>query len=209
MHSPYGDTSTNRLYAGLFCDQPEALMPPDGKPLVEWQRTLRVEPADPRALRALATDASADARVRAMAWRRLQQLGHAVPPRHLLGVVLEVPLGSGLDTLAAYADGSVRFIHGSGHMSFVEGGPDGAPAALQPLVATLMEASQAIVDRIGPWHQPRLAPPSRHVRMSFVVSDGLYFGEGPMDTLMADPMASPVLRSGIALLDEITSMAAA
>jgi hypothetical protein len=45
--------------------------------------------------------------------------------------------------------------------------------------------------------------------MSFIVSDGLYFGEGPMEVLMADGMAGPVLRNAVNLLNEITALALA
>ena len=205
MHTPYRDAATNRLYNGLFCDDAQNLMPPEGGSWAAWQRALMGGPAFVGALRRLAEDPAGDARVRVMALRRLQALGHAVPPRQLLGVVVEVPLDSGLDTLAAYADGNARFIHGNGHLSVIEG-PD---TPVQPVVQRLLAASQAVVNVIGPTDQPRRAAPARNVRMSFIVSDGLYFGEGPMETLMADDMAGPVLRNAVNLLNEITALALA
>lgn len=205
MHTPYRDAATNAIYNGLFCDDAQALMPPAGSTLVAWQAALTGGPAFAGALRRLSEDTHGDARVRALACRELQAQGHTVPQRQLLGVVIEVPLDSGLDTLAAYADGSVRFIHGSGRMTLVEG-PD---SALQPIVQRLLAASQTVVNCIGPSDQPRRPAPQRNVRMSFIVSDGLYFGEGPMEPLMNDGMAGPVLRSAVQLLDEITSLVAA
>lgn len=205
MHTPYRDEATNRIYNGLFGDDAQLLMPADGGTPSAWQRALTGGPAFAGALRRLAEDVSGEARVRALAFRELQAQGHAVPARQLLGVVVEVPLDSGLDTLAAYADGSARFIHGSGRMSFVEG-PD---SAVQPVVQRLLAASQAVVDVIGPTDQPRRPAPRRNVRMSFIVSDGLYFGEGPMEALMGDDMAGPVLRNALNLLNEITALAIA
>ena len=205
MHTPYHDDATNRLYNALFCDDVQLLMPPEDRTLTAWQRALMGGPAYAGALRRLAEDPAGDARVRAMACRQLQAQGHAVPVRQLLGVVVEVPLDSGLDTLAAYVDGNARFIHGSGHTSIVEG-PD-TPVA--PVVQRLLAASQNVVDLIGPSDQPRRAAPKRNVRMSFIVSDGLYFGEGPMEVLMADGMAGPVLRNAVNLLNEITALALA
>lgn len=206
MHTPYADSATNRIYHMLFCDDAMSLQPADASQApVDWQRALVGGPAFNTALRQLAEDTEGDARVRALAWRALARHGQTVPRRQLLGVVIEVPLESGLDTLAAYADGSVRFIHGSGHMTMIEG-PN-------PVVGTTVEqllaASQTVVNVIGPSDQPRRPAPTKNVRMSFIVSDGLYFGEGPMEALMADGMAGPVLRTGVALLNKVTSLATA
>lgn len=205
MTQPYGDAATHHLYHALFADEVERLAGPTGPLRPAWARTLAAPQPDPAALRALAGAPDTESRVAALAWRRLQALGHEVPRRQLLGVVIEVPLESGLDTLAAYADGSVRFIHGSGHATLVEG-PE---PTLMPLVQRLLAASQAVVDRIGPSDRPRGEPPQRNVRLNFIVSDGLYFGEGPMNVLMADGLAGPVLQSGVALLDRVTSLATA
>ncbi len=204
MHTPYRQPALDRLYNGFFCDDVAMLL--DGRaPATGWTRLLTQEPCDPAALRALATAADTEDRVAAMAWRRLQAAGHDVPRRELFGVVIEVPLETGLDTLAAYRDGSVRYIHGSGHTSLFEGPVEG----LLPLVRQLFAASQAVVDRIGPTDAPRRPAPTGGVRLSFIVSDGLYFGEGPMNALMSDGLAGPVLQAGVAILDRVTSMVAA
>ena len=204
MHTPYRQPALDRLYNGFFCDDVAMLL--DGRaPATGWARLLTQEPCDPAALRALATAAGTEDRVAAMAWRRLQAAGHDVPRRELFGVVIEVPLETGLDTLAAYRDGSVRYIHGSGHTSLVEGPVD----SMLPLVRQLFAASQAVVDRIGPTDAPRRAAPASGVRLSFIVSDGLYFGEGPMNALMSDGLAGPVLQAGVAILDRVTSMVVA
>jgi hypothetical protein len=188
MHTPYQDPARDAIYNGLFCDGTGA---PTG-------------PADIQALRSIALDAGSESRAVASAWRRLREAGQPVPPRELLGVVIEVPLESGLDTLAAYRDGSVRFMHGSGAATFIEG-PN---AAVAPLVERIMAAAQAIVDRIGPTVEPRRPAPARNVRMSFIVSDGLYFGEGPMQALMGDGLAGPLLQAGVGLLDALTGLTA-
>ena len=44
--------------------------------------------------------------------------------------------------------------------------------------------------------------------MSFIVSDGLYFGEGPMQALMGDGLAGPLLQAGVGLLDALTGLTA-
>ena len=109
---------------------------------------------------------------------------------------LEVPIDGGLDALAAYVDGSVRYINHAGKILVLEG---------VPLIATkakaLVAAAQAIVNRIGPWEKPRLPPPkNENFRMTFLVSDGLYFGEGPFAVIQRDPLAAPVVRGAAELL---------
>ena len=106
---------------------------------------------------------------------------------------------TGLDGMSFLAES------GSGHATLVEG-PE---PTLQPLVQRLLAASQAVVDRIGPSDRARGAPPQRNVRLNFIVSDGLYFGEGPMNALMNDALAGPVLMAGVAILDRVTGMVAA
>jgi len=206
MHSPYRNPALDRIYNGLFCDDLQALMPEPSRPdAPSWARTLATQPADMAALTRLATDSRMDTRVTTMALRRLQALGQPVPRRALMGVVVEVPLDSGLDTLAAYRDGSARFIHGSGRTTLVEG----PMAGVDPIVRRLLAAAQAVVDRIGPSDRPRGPAPQGNVRINFIVSDGLYFGEGPMRTLLADGLAGPVLSTAVQLLNELTALQSA
>ena len=80
-------------------------------------------------------------------------------------VIVEVPLEGGLDVLAAFSDGGVRYMNQTGKLAIFEGVP-----SLQPAVANLFKESQAIVSRIGPWNKERLSPPSKgNIRLSFLV----------------------------------------
>ncbi len=65
----------------------------------------------------------------------------------------------------------------------------------------LLHASQCIVNHYGPWDVPRLPPPTGDlIRMNFLVSDGLYFGQGSYSALMADRFAPPVIHATADLL---------
>ena len=120
----------------------------------------------------------------------------------LLGVIVEVPLDGGLDVLAAYSEGGVRYLNRSGKLAVFEG-----IEALQPLVRDLLTASEAVVARIGPWDKPRRPPPtSGSVRLTFLVSDGLYFGEGPISVMQRDPMAGPVIERAAELLSSVVAV---
>jgi hypothetical protein len=68
--------------------------------------------------------------------------------------------------------------------------------------------SQPIVERIGPWDKPRRPPPPKgSVRMTFLVSDGLYFGGGPLSAIQRDPLAGQVYASAVRLLHLVTAAA--
>jgi hypothetical protein len=203
--SAYGNAGIDTIYDLLFCDQPGLFAPREGQEPNEWQRLLFGGGTDPQPLLALANDANAESRTRALAFGWLRERGHEVPTV-LLGTIVEVPLEGGLDTLAAYVDGQVRYINQSGKLAVIDGGPPEIIAAVQDL----LRAAQVIVDRIGPWDKPRLPPPQRgNIRMTFLVSDGLYFGEGPFDLMQRDPMAGPFIANAAQLLKLVVDTALA
>lgn len=203
-YAPYADAAINHIYHLLFCDQPLAFKPRAGARAAPWQLVLYAEPVAPAAVRALADDQTAEGRVRALAYNWLRANGHAVPARQLLGTIVEVPLDGGLDVLAAYTDGGVRYINQTGKLSVFEG----PVPQLQPAVTRLIDASRAVVARIGPWGKERLPPPPMgNIRLTFLVSDGLYFGEGLMARFQRDPMAGPVIQHAGELLQRVVETA--
>jgi hypothetical protein len=202
-YSPYASSATNGIYNLLFCDNRAAYAPKPGERAAPWQASIFSEPADAAALEALAADASQDGRVRLVAYGRLRELGSPVQSRVLLGVVVEVGFADGLDVLAAFSEGGVRYLNKSGKVVVFEG-----IDSLRPLVRNLFEVSGSVVERIGPWDGPRRPPPGAGmVRLTFLVSDGLYFGEGPIDVMQREPMAGPVIGRAGELLQAVVAMA--
>jgi hypothetical protein len=204
-HSPYAEPALNRIYNMLFCDDPRVFAPQPGREPAPWQSVLFARHVNADAVLALANDKQQDARVRCMAFNWLRQQGHQVPTRELLGAVMEVPLEGGLDVLAVYIDGSVRYLNHRAAPTMVEGP---MPLLLQN-VSRVLQASQHIVNQIGPSDQERQPAPASNVRLNFLVSDGLYFGEGPMNVLSNDAMAGPLLQAGGQLLGQLVDMARA
>lgn len=199
-YGPYASDSANAIYNLLFCDEPSAFQGHPKSDRAEWQKVLFANPPSASDLSALASDASQEGRVRFLAYSRLRGLGQQVKPKILLGVVVEVPMAGGLDALAAYSEGGVRYINQSGKMVIGEGA-----ANFRPLVQRLFSASESVVARIGPWDKPRIAPPKQgNVRMTFLVSDGMYFGEGPMSVMQRDALAGPVIQQATQLLLSVT-----
>lgn len=160
-YSPYSSEAANTIYNLLFCDNASAFWARSGEEPAPWQATLASAPPDLQALQTLAADGNQEGRVRYLAYQQLRHDGQSVPFRQLLGVIVEVPLPGGLDTLAAYSEGGVRYVNHSGRIAVVDGAPS-------------------------------MAPPERdNIRLTFLVSDGLYFGEGPMTVMQPDPVLGP------------------
>jgi hypothetical protein len=201
-YAPYKSEASNAIYNLLFCDDPTAFAAKPGESPTDWQRTLASSPPDLPALRAMAGDRSQEGRIRYLAHRQLRFAGQAVAGKDLLGVIVEVPLGAGLDTLAAYAEGGVRYINQTGKLAVADG-----VSAFHPLVEKLFAAAQPLVATIGPWDKPRREPPGQGgIRLTFLVSDGLYFGEGPFSALQRDPMAGPIIHRATELLRAVANV---
>jgi len=203
LYQPYAQEHVNFFYNLLFCDDLELFRRNDTPAGEPWTTLLAATP-DLAALSRIAGDESGEGRVRALAYKRLRDAGQAVPSRKLLGVIVEVPLDGGLDVLAAFCEGGVRYLNQSGKIAIFEG----AGNPVEALAKELVSISQAVVDRIGPWEKSRLPPPKAgNVRLSFLVSDGLYFGEGPFELFQRDPMAGPVLGKASQLLQKSVDVA--
>jgi len=199
LHHPYGAAHVDMLYNLLFCDDIKLLaLHTTGNASGPWPVLAAASPGE-AALRSIADDAHQASRARAFAYNRLRAEGKDVPPNKLLGVIVEVHL-EGLDVLAAFDDGSVRYLNQSGKVLVIESDAHPAAAAAKALLA----ASAPVVERMGPWEKQRLASPAPgQVRLTFLVSDGLYFGQGEHAALGTDAMAGPVLDAATALLTKV------
>lgn len=130
----------------------------------------------------------------AQAWCFLRQNGEQPPmesAKTVLGVVVEVGMPKGLDLLAAYPDHHARYYNFSG-AGVAWDHPD---SSLDPIIDELIAAGSQVVLKIGPWDKERPGPvPTGQMRLSFLTPSGLHFGQAPINTMAADPLASPVVR---------------
>ena len=194
---PYKDESATLSYNLLFCDRLDLFEKNHKGALVPPWSILFAEKPDLHAVTSISSDGSQESRVRMLAFNLLRKAHHDVKEKELLGTIVEVGLPEGLDTLAVFADGSARYINHSGKMVIVER----APNAFDSEIKRVISASRPIVAAIGPWDKERLPPPSSGtVRMTFLVSDGLYFGQGPMNVMQKEQMAGPLVSATTALL---------
>ena len=186
FYRPYPDKSANHIYNLLFCDDPSLLKDTAQGDL----GAVLSDSIDREALDRIGNDLDIESRTRVLAFNRLRAMKASVPRKRLLGTIIEMPLHGGLDTLAIYLDHRLRYINHTGKMVIFEG----APASLVPGLDDILRASQFVVNRYGPWDKVRKPPPTGDLtRMTFLVSDGLYFGEGRSADLFQDRFAAPIL----------------
>ncbi len=199
---PYSDDATNLIYELMFCDHPELFRSKSTEVLVYPWDVLFASPQDIDALFDITMDGDVESRAKILAYNAVRNSGEPIEDKELLGVIVEVGMEGGLDALASYKDGTGRYINHSGKM-ILSDAPD---EVLKDITAQLFRDSMIIVGRIGPWEGARKPHPEKgNVRITFLVSDGLYFGEGPINVLFNDAMAAPALQSATALMNYMTN----
>ena len=162
------------------------------------------EQASLERIRRICTDEGIESRVKFLAAHTALQQGIALEEKLYFGSILEVPMGGGYDILAFYADSRARYYNHAGSAIIYEGGIADVDAA----IAKTNEVSKAICQVIGPWEGPRLEPPTGTLaRFTYLNSDGLYFGQGPVAEMSKDRMGSVILGSGAELMSTLIAHA--
>ncbi len=198
---PFKDATTNLIYNLLFCDNIELYKANTQPPFTYPFDILFSETSTVTDLQKVINDTTADPRVKVLAYNKQIASGHKPAKKELLVVIVEVGLDNGLDVLASFNNGTARYINQTGKILIWETTDE----ISNKLTAELFVKSQDIVNQIGAWDKPRLpAPIKGNVRITFLVSDGLYFGEGPIDVLFNDPMASPTLMCATNIMQYLT-----
>lgn len=200
---PYKNDSFNKIYDILFCDQPELYRPARQQATEYPWNVLFAESPDADALNEMIEDEQLESRVKLLAYRLLADIGQPAAENVLLGVIVEVGLEGGLDVLAAYQDGTARYINHAEKI-IIWDAPD---KRSQPLINGLFAQSLQVVNNIGPWDKERLSPPAEgDIRLTFLVSGDIYFGQGPFDVLAKDAMGGPVIHAATQLMIYLTEV---
>lgn len=190
---PYQSDSLNRVYHLLFCDDLEKYKLANENLSNHPWNVLYSESSDTQ-LNELISDEKTESRIKILAYHQLKQ---KQDEQELLGVIVEVSQPEGLDVLAAYSDGTARYINYSEKMIVW----DTKTEESEKLIKKLFKSSQNVVSQIGPWEADRLKFPKKgNARLTFLVSDKLYFGEAPINVLSSDPMGASVLNDGAMLM---------
>jgi hypothetical protein len=138
------------------------------------------------------------------AWQFLRDVDVEPAPeqaKRVLGAVAEVAVAGGHDLLAAYADGSVRYLNVGGAAVAV----DVPTPELHTSAAEWLRAAQDLAMAIGPWEGDQLPPlPAGHSRLTVLTPSGPHFGQARHDALQADPKAAQFLRRATTVLLAVT-----
>ncbi|MGA2393087.1 MAG: hypothetical protein ABSH03_07045 [Candidatus Lustribacter sp.] len=158
-------------------------------------------------LHRVATDPHVEPLMRLEAWTALRGLGAFPTPSEAArfeGVVVEVILSTGRDTLAAYADKSAVYISASGQTITLLPG-----TALGPQVDAVLAAGRVSQRRIGPWMsaQTPALPYNGGARVTILTAWGISFGQGPIDSISRDPRSSQVFNAANTLLQAMIARA--
>lgn len=134
-----------------------------------------------------------EARHYLQAWHFLRQLGVNPPAdkaKLVYGVIVEVGMQKGADTVVAYTDYTARYLNYTGAGVIWEH-PD---ASLDAEIEALLKAGQAVANVIGPWEQERPpAPQGEDVRLNMLTPSGLHFGYGTFQSLWDEPMGRSII----------------
>jgi hypothetical protein len=197
---PYGKEETDFFYNQLFGDDYTLFQPRDNQPAEGLWKTLLNARASSASLKKIAEDTKAPSIQRVIALGRLRRKGTTVKPAQTLAVIVESGEDDGMDTLAAYADGTVKFINAEGTVSHM----DGTHPPILKKIAALMEMGQELSKRMEAWSGPRLAPPiTQMVRLTFIATDGYFFGQGPIRMLAKDEAGGPIIKQASSVFSAI------
>ena len=193
-------TLTDDLYDSLFADDPDVFTKLKDHPAISWiyeNKTPTIEE-----LEVLAENQSEESRIRFLSLYTALQRGLKINKKVYLGTIMEVPVNRGYDGLAFYSDKRARYYNYSGKAIIYEGGRD----TIDDAIERANSVSIQVCNRIGPWDKERLAKPNGNIwRFTFLISDGLYFGQGPLDALNNDEMAAAMIRSGSEVMKALTN----
>lgn len=196
--------ATNLFYELLFCDNIRLYQLNATEPDTYPWNILFAEDCNAMELQRIIDNPRLETRMKLLAYHKLRADGYLIDHKSLLAVIVEVGLDDGVDVLASYKDGTARYINQSGNILIWETTNENSDALTQQLFAD----SEQVLPMIGPWDQPRRPQPEKgYARISFLVSDGLYFGEAPINVLFSDKLASPALQSATALMQYLTAYA--
>ena len=154
FYRPYKNGTANQIYNLLFCNN--LVLFKGGKEGGGALRAVLLDSTDREAPERIGNDTNEQSRVRALAFNRLRAMQVPVPPRQLLGTIIEFPQADGLDTLAIFPDERLCYINQSEGMSVFED----TPPSMIDGVEKVVQDSQLAIDHHGPSEEPRRPPPT-------------------------------------------------
>lgn len=204
LPKPYKNQVTNFAYNLLFCDTPAQFIQNKAlKPDMPLYRVLHAGVKDAGTVRTIA-DQDHDSCTRMLAYDWLRAHKQPVPAKTLLGVVIEFGSPDSLDAVAVYADGAVRYI--DEQEKLFSYGPN--TAGISPKAQAFLARSRDLLAHLDPWKEQRVpAPPYGFMRITFLASSGLYFGDGELRQMSKDKFGGTTVRSAFDLFKTVSGVA--
>jgi hypothetical protein len=146
-----------------------------------------------------------EARVRLWAWKALRDLGEKPPVEmadQIQGIVCELHNEAGVGTIAAYADGTARWLGAQNKVMVWDA--VGTDAAIDRLIKELLEAAEPLIKGapLSTVHKTP-EPALDHFRVSILTFGGIRTIEVFGPEIVEDHPVAPVLTNGEKLLDAL------
>lgn len=187
--APYRDTSLNICYNLLFCD--DILLYKKHSETMDtypWN-ILFSRHGDEKELHRIIDDDDAESRAKLLAYRILNRNKVSITAGIVLGVIVESALENGLDTLAIFKDHTTRYINFSEKSALWKTYDN----CLDQKIDDLYKYSEIVVKNLDPWGKDRLPHPQKgNVRITFLVSNGIYTGESSAEAISCNEMSSTI-----------------
>jgi len=122
-----------------------------------------------------------ETRIQLWVWSALRELGHAPDQKvayEVLGAIIEYPSGGGYDTLAAYIDGSARYLNFSGAAIFWDAEDPAIKAMCQALVDSTIPVSSHATPRSS------LSLPKGAAQVTILTRSGPFVVVSPPDSVI-------------------------
>lgn len=158
-------------------------------------------------LKQISADPITEVRHRLWAWKALRQMGEELPAttaNEIRGVVFEIPIETWVDTLAAYSDGSLRYLNGMKGVASLLIWENVDYSYTRPLVMQVIDAAASLVRSTPAVEQHQDTIPTEQPRITVLTYGGLYIVDRDRETFN---LTDPVLAVGTQLfmtLMEIT-----
>jgi hypothetical protein len=194
---PYRKDKIDLEYNRFFCDD-RALYRNEPEKFAGdlWKTVLSPRPKL-ETIQRTAQQNDLPARLRILAFNYLAKKGEVPQAKELLGVILEAGVDDGLETLAAYTDYQVDYIDSHSNMRHW----DATKLDLRRRLVNYFVSAASLVEQLRPSDKPRFPPTfAGMARITLLVSDGLYFGQGPVNNLTKDELSGPIIRQANNLL---------
>jgi hypothetical protein len=200
LYTPYRIADLDLEYNRLFCDNIKLFRQSRAQYTTpEWQSLFAQRP-NLETILEISSNSDLPAQLRILAFNYLLAKNCSPHQKELLGCIIEAGEKDGLDTLAAYTDYHMVYIDSTGHKKEWSN----LKSPKREALISLFRSCADLAAHLKPTDQPRFVPPfAGMVRITLLLSDGRYFGQGPANHLSKDELSGPLIRKAKRLLAEL------